>query len=419
MKFFALLSTTFLLAAAAPALGAPVSTNGTETTNEIAPVNGTLPTNGTVPANGKAPTNGTVPINGAEETNQYIVVLADDEKRPMNEVWKDMGYENGNFTTFGSNIRGFTMITSPEEAARMKSMPNVASIDMDSKVRIVETGTKGPVKRYTGPSTASIRRPSNLGKRGNSVQQADAPWNLERISSKDKIDLEGRDSMDMVYKYRYDDEFSIATGVDVYVVDTGIDVHHVDFGRRAKMVFSAFGEDMTDGVGHGTHVAGTVGSKTYGVAKNVNLLGVKVFDRRGDASAGNDGKDSCKNFPGAYNQKIPSILTVGASDPYDNRADFSATGQCVDIHAPGVDVISTYIPGLLPNSTWVSDGTSMAVPAVAGVIAGEAVKNKNLRLDPAGMKKLILGTGLRGVLKGVEGGGNVLLNTGFVDNPKR
>jgi subtilisin family serine protease len=216
------------------------------------------------------------------------------------------------------------------------------------------------------------------------------------------------------------------SGVNAYVIDTGILTTHPDFEGRA-----VFGADFTgtnpyggDGNGHGTHVAGTIGSKTYGVAKAVTLIGLSVCDGNGDCedsaiiaaldyatkkaseqgsriksvanlsvggypsepidlaikaatkaglvvvvAAGNSGGDACKLSPA----RVPSALTVAASDIDDQIASFSEKGKCVDIIAPGVNILSTWngnIPSdLSDGKTNTLDGTSMASPHAAGVVA--------------------------------------------------
>ncbi|KAK6357848.1 hypothetical protein TWF730_007205 [Orbilia blumenaviensis] len=108
------------------------------------------------------------------------------------------------------------------------------------------------------------------------IEQTDAPWNLERISRVAPIEQGGRKSTDLTYKYRYD-ERDIATGVDVYVHDTGIDPLNPDFNSRAQIIFTENPYDIWDRDGHGTHVAGTIGSTHYGVAKNVSIWAIKTM----------------------------------------------------------------------------------------------------------------------------------------------
>lgn len=205
------------------------------------------------------------------------------------------------------------------------------------------------------------------------------------------------------------------SNVDVYVIDTGIDINHPEFEGRAKWGYNAadgFGD--IDGNGHGTHVAGTVGGKTYGVARKATLYAVKVLSDEGwgygswilegmewvrqraasngrksvinmslgggksEASnqavadlvkegvvvvvaAGNSNKNACKYSPAS----APSAITVAASTNQDKRASFSNKGRCVDIYAPGQGILSA-VPD---NGRAVFSGTSMAAPHVAGAAA--------------------------------------------------
>ena len=201
------------------------------------------------------------------------------------------------------------------------------------------------------------------------------------------------------------------TGVRAYVIDTGIATSHPDFGTRAQAVYDAFGGDGQDCNGHGTHVAGTIGGATYGVAKNSSLRGVRVLDCAGSGAtsgiiagvdwvaanhikpavanmslgggkstalntaatnlagagvflsvaAGNENQSACNVSPAS----AAGVLTTAASDKTDTRASFSNYGACVDLYAPGVAVTSTWLNG----GTNTISGTSMAAPHVAGVAA--------------------------------------------------
>lgn len=225
------------------------------------------------------------------------------------------------------------------------------------------------------------------------------PWGLDRIDQED-LPLDGS----------YTTE-SDGSGTSVYIIDTGIDDSHPDFGGRAEVGFDATGGDGGDRQGHGTHVAGTVGSDSYGVAPGASLYGVKVLGDDGSGTyddviagidwvaanadanavanlslggpasqavddavnaladsgvfvavaAGNEGQDADNVSPGG----AEGVVTVGASDDSDATASFSNYGPAVDIYAPGVDVEST-IPG---GGTDSYSGTSMASPHVAGAAA--------------------------------------------------
>ncbi|KAK6330375.1 hypothetical protein TWF696_003471 [Orbilia brochopaga] len=377
--------------------------------------------------------------------------------------------------TFGTSFRAFTISLSQSDTARLQSHPGVAVVERNyirtkavpNRKTAFGALAHGPTHRRRQFTNDTIQAPT---------QQGTAPWNLQRISSVSPIPPDGRLITELTYKYRFDR--SAGTGVDVYVVDSGITTAHPDFTGRASILFTAFGQDGgRDGDGHGTHVAGTVGSLTFGVAKNVTIFGCKVLDDRGGGSdagiaagidaaltshnarksnpgfrgsiinlslgspepsqaifavlqravaadmhvtiaPGNDNKDACRDFPAGFNRQLPSLFSVGATDIDDIRATFSDNGPCVDIHAPGVGIVSTAADGRIQAL----EGTSMATPAVAGVIAAELSRRPELALDPLGVKTLILARAQRGVIKVKSGdtapdGGRVLLNTGFPGNP--
>ncbi|KAL7949713.1 subtilisin-like serine protease [Trichoderma barbatum] len=210
-----------------------------------------------------------------------------------------------------------------------------------------------------------------------------------------------------------------AAGMTAYVVDTGIRVTHSEFEGRATFGANFVNDVDTDENGHGSHVAGTIGGATFGVAKNIQLVAVKVLDASGSGSnsgvlngmqfvindvqtkklagkavmnmslggsfstavnnaitalanagivpvvaAGNENQDTANTSPGS----APQAVTVGAIDATtDIRAGFSNFGTGVDIYAPGVDVLSVGIKSDI--DTAVLSGTSMATPHVAGLAA--------------------------------------------------
>jgi serine protease len=233
--------------------------------------------------------------------------------------------------------------------------------------------------------------------------QTNAPWGLDRID---------QNNLPLNQTYISPDG---GAEVNVYVVDTGILTSHQDFGGRASSGFDFVDQDSdaTDCNGHGTHVAGSIGGAVHGVAKNVKLIGVRVLDCQGSGSfssviagidwvtanhikpavanlslgggasqavddaviasitagviyvvaAGNENQNACNSSP----SRVPAAITVGSSTRADQRSSFSNFGSCVDIFAPGSDILSTWIGS--PSSTNTISGTSMASPHVAGVAA--------------------------------------------------
>lgn len=234
------------------------------------------------------------------------------------------------------------------------------------------------------------------------TEQPSATWGLDRI------DQRGR-TLSGTYVYNY-----TGAGVTAYIIDTGIRTSHNEFGIRAEWGTNTAGGPNDDCNGHGTHVAGTVGGATYGVAKGVRLVAVKVLNCSGSGSttgvvsgiewvvskgkgtlavanmslgggespsidnavntavsegivfavaAGNSNADACSYSPaGAAN-----AITVGATTSTDARASYSNFGTCVDIFAPGSLITSAWKNG--NSATKTISGTSMASPHVAGVAA--------------------------------------------------
>jgi subtilisin family serine protease len=237
------------------------------------------------------------------------------------------------------------------------------------------------------------------------AQQNNPPsWGLTRISQR---------TCDLSQPYIYPDNGG--AGIDVWVIDTGIQTNHTDFGGRATMVKNYItSESNTDLNGHGTHVAGTIGSATYGVAKKVTIYGVKALNKNGSGTtssivaaiqyvaqsarpgksvlnmslsgskstsvnnaiaavvsagiavivaAGNDYADACNKSPASST----SAFTVAATTSSDAHASYSNYGNCVNIYASGTSINSLWIGPDGFNRT--ISGTSMASPHVAGVAA--------------------------------------------------
>ena len=274
-------------------------------------------------------------------------------------------------TNYLASLRGFQATMTAAEARRLAANPAVDYVEQDATVRMTDTQT-GPV------------------------------WGLDRI---DQVAL----PLSKTYTYRS------ASNVTAYVLDTGVRISHSEFGGRASNGWDFIDKDSVaqDCHGHGTHVAGTVGGRTYGVAKDVKVVAVRVLDCQGSGSysaiiagvdwvtahaakpavvnmsiggpvssalnaavtksiaagvtyavaAGNDNRNACGYSPAA----VPNAITVGATDSLDARASFSNYGKCLDIFAPGVKITSA--SSATDTGTAMMSGTSMAAPHVAGAAA--------------------------------------------------
>ena len=312
--------------------------------------------------------------NCTEVDGDYIVTFSKGAV-VANEIKNVNGKQVAPKFMYSDALNGFAARLTGDQICNLKKRGNVEDIEADQVMSIDATTLSG------------------------------ATWGLDRI---DQI------SRPLSTTYNYT---STGSGVNAYVIDTGILGTHTEFTSRMNPGFSAIGNaaDTTDCNGHGTHVSGTIGGSTYGVAKAVSLVPVRVLDCAGSGStsgviaginwaitnhqpgvkavanmslgggassaldtavnnlindgvivvvaAGNSRQDACKSSPA----RVPAAITVAASDVNDIFASFSNRGKCVDIIAPGFGIASAWIGSNTATNT--ISGTSMASPHVAGAVA--------------------------------------------------
>ncbi|WP_045312149.1 S8 family peptidase [Lentzea aerocolonigenes] len=326
-----------------------------------------------------------LPGAGAQAVEgSYIVVLKDGARTPASALASR--YQGSVKHTYSTALHGFSVTgMSERQARRLAADPDVEFVERNTVATIQET-------------------------------QTNPTWGLDRIDQA---------NLPLNQKYTYP---NTAANVTAYVLDTGIRKTHTEFEGRASDGYDFIDNDAVaqDCQGHGTHVAGTVAGKTYGVAKKAKIVAVRVLDCNGSGAwdgiirgidwvtqnakkpavvnmslggsgtnsslenavkrsidagityvlaGGNSGQDACDFTPA----RTPEAITVGASDRNDKRSIWSAGssnyGRCLDIWAPGSDIISASHSN--DTGTRSMGGTSMASPHVAGAAALYLSANPN------------------------------------------
>jgi subtilisin family serine protease len=313
--------------------------------------------------------------------------------------------------TFGAALTGYTAKLTTTQVTALSHNADVLAIERDAwHTNVLDTTQNNP-----------------------------PAWGIDRI---DQVNL----PLSQSYTYT-----ATGAGVHAYIIDSGVDPSHPNFGGRATFDFNAIDTNNTDCNNHGTHVAGSIGSSSYGVAKGVRLHGVKWLNCAGSGStsgaisavnwvtanriapavantswnisysgtlataltnmmnagvflatsAGNTGGNSCDRLP----RNLTAALVVAATTSTDARASYSSIGSCVDVYGPGSSIVST-IPG---GGTASFSGTSMATPHAAGIAA--LYKQANGNASQATIHNWITANASTGVVTGsLSGTPNRLLN---------
>ena len=358
---------------------------------------------------------------GAEVVPDSYVVVLNQSRSDTTERVRTLAGRHGATVraTYTHALQGFAATMSERQARRMAADPAVA---------------------YVQP---------NVIHRASGTQPNPPSYGLDRIDQRNR-------PLDNSYTYPRD-----GAGVHAYIIDTGIRTTHQDFGGRASSGFDAIdGGAADDCNGHGTHVAGTVGGSAYGVAKGVDLVAVRVLNCEGSGTtaqvvagidwvtanaqrpavanmslgggadtaldnavkasiaggvsyaiaAGNGflgifALDACTQSPA----RVPAAITVSATNSSDAKPSWANRGACVDVFAPGIDIMSSW--NASDTGTNTISGTSMATPHVAGAAALYLAANASA--TPAQVSAAIVGGATTGVV-GSPGSGspNRLLHVG-------
>jgi subtilisin family serine protease len=347
---------------------------------------------------------GPAPVHGTSASDRYIVVFDKGSSRASVRTAKDQARERGAQVhhTYTNALDGFAATLSNAALDQLRRNKHVSFIEADRPVSVSDT-------------------------------QSPATWGIDRIDQRNR-------PLNNSYTYQRS-----GAGVKAYIIDTGMRRTHSEFSGRATSGYSAIndGRGTDDCNGHGTHVAGTVGGETYGVAQDVSLVAVRVLDCQGNGTdsgviagidwvtgnhtagtpavanmslgggassaldtavsnsiadgvtyalaAGNDyGANACNSSP----SRVAAGLTVGSTTSTDARSDFSNIGSCLDLFAPGSNITSSWIGSDTATNT--ISGTSMATPHVTGAAA--VYLQGNPGASPATVGSAIVSSATTGVV---------------------
>lgn len=348
----------------------------------------------------------TLPAQSEAVPGQYIVVFKSDVQDPEALAQSLIRAHGATHRyTYSHAIKGFAARLSDAAAAALARHPQVAYVEQDQVMRAVTTETN-------------------------------ATWGLDRIDQR-ALPLNG------TYTYT-----PTGAGVTAYIIDTGIRFDHAEFGGRAAAGIDEVtaGGSAADCNGHGTHVSGTVGGATYGVAKGIRLVAVRVLDCSGSGTtsgviagidwvtsnhatpavanmslgggasaalddavrrsiaagvtyaiaAGNSNADACGFSPA----RVSEAITVGATTSSDARASYSNYGSCLDVFAPGSSITSSWYTSSTATNT--ISGTSMATPHVTGTAA--LYLQTNPGASPSAVATAIVSSATNGVVASLGSG---------------
>ncbi|MEP6622416.1 MAG: S8 family serine peptidase [bacterium] len=355
--------------------------------------------------------------SGVPAPGRYIVVLKNDLVSASAVDAMAAEYPGEVTQRYHAALNGLAMSLGDADLTKVRNDPRVAYVEQDAVFSVATT-------------------------------QTSAPWGVDRIDQRAL-------PLNSTYTYAAD-----GSGVTVYILDTGINYSHTEYAGRAFPGIDEItpGGNASDCFGHGTSVAGLVGGTTYGVAKRVRMVSVRVLDCTGHnlnssiiagvdwvtanrtlpavanmsiqggfssalnqaiqnsiargvtfaVAAGNHAADACTESPGS----TPGAIAAGATDITDGFASFSDFGSCVALNAPGANITTSAFDSSNSAIT-TGSGTSFSAPHVAGAAA--LYLQLNPSATPAQVRAALISNATPNVVAGAPPGTpNLLLYTGFI-----